>query len=1046
MIVNRNNFIQIFILALALTTAKSVFSQDTITITGHVLGIQNQPLENVEITVDVQGSNSYYTGPDGVFSLRTAAGPVWLLVNPVGNYKPKRILVDGTDKIEIKLVSENRQSQYDPSDELFDQRPKREITNAVDYPVLDGIQNFSYNSLDQFLQARISGFHVTGHSGFPGSGSFGIIRGLRSLNANAEPLIIVDGIPLGNEVQFSPVIDGYSFDPLMAIPPMDISSVSIVKDGFLSAEYGTRASNGIIHINTLIPEENITTINLGLRLGFNFKPQPIPVLKGTQYRSLVSEILGTSSILEEDYEELFPGLYSNVYRSDYYRYANETDWQDKVFEDALFNDLYLSIKGGDEIAKYGLSVISKKVDNIVRNTSMNLTNLRLVTDFSIFEWLKMGISANIGYNDSNLKEFGSNPISNPILSALAKAPIMQAFEAEENGDLLPYYDEVDGFGVSNPASIVEVFKASRDNYRFNGKFNLDANLTSKLDFSILGAYNLNTFRESIFYPDAGMELYNDKENYNIVKQQDSNFGSLYTHAGLKYKSEVSDNGKIFARIGSRIYTNQFQEDIGITMDTPSDEYQSLASGTRRYSRNYGDIGRWNTATLYGTANYSYLDRYYMGVTISVDGSSRTGKEAATTFNFMNTPFGVFPGVSAAWRFSEVGGLKRLSWLDNAKLRLSYSISGNDDIGAYESRSTYSQVLYRERTGLILSSIPNKQLKFETVINMNAGLDISVFNERILLQVDLFNIVTNDMLIFERRRDYEGYRFSATNGGKMGNRGFDLSMITRLVETSTLDVDLGINISKYYNEVLLLNGGEILTELDGGTIISREGYPANSFFGYRAKGIFATQDEAEAANLVSAKGIPFRAGDVWYEDINEDGFINEEDKVILGSPNPDLFGGISLDIGWKRWSLSSMMQLVYGNEVFNYVRYQGERMTDFSNQWVSVLNRWQYEGHITDIPRARYDDPVGNSDFSSRWIEDGSFLRWKNLTFAYTIPESILFFKNLKIYLTAHNLLVWTKYLGYDPEFSHTSKPLYQGIDYGNSPHYRSFMIGVNVGL
>jgi hypothetical protein len=286
---------------------------------------------------------------------------------------------------------------------------------------------------------------------------------------------------------------------------------------------------------------------------------------------------------------------------------------------------------------------------------------------------------------------------------------------------------------------------------------------------------------------------------------------------------------------------------------------------------------------------------------------------------------------------------------------------------------------------------------------------------------------------------------------MENKGLDISVFFRLVDRPKFKWDLQASYSTVKNEVTKIKGDKLVTSIQGAEVVNMPGETANSFYGYIFDGVYSTAEEASTANLRNDKLILYSMGDVKYRDIsgpngNPDGIINNYDKTVIGSSNPEQFGGLSNTFTYKRWSLNTFVQFVGGNEVFNYVRSQNESMKGIGNQSTRVLDRWQYEGQVTDVPRALYGDLIGNSDFSTRWIEDGSYLRLKNVSLSYTIPGEFLAFKNAQFYLSATNLLTVSKYLGYDPEFAFSSDHVTQGIDYGLTPQSRQFVIGVKLGL
>ena len=346
---------------------------------------------------------------------------------------------------------------------------------------------------------------------------------------------------------------------------------------------------------------------------------------------------------------------------------------------------------------------------------------------------------------------------------------------------------------------------------------------------------------------------------------------------------------------------------------------------------------------------------------------------------------------------------------------------------------------------------NERLTYETVSQINAGLDVALLGNRIGFHFDLYKSVSENMRIFRPVPIYLGYDYRVENGGKMTNKGWEVNTFIRILDLGSFKWDFNASLSSVKNEINELKGDKLIYDIEGGEKVNMIGSPAYSFYGYKFKGVYPTQGAADSAGLVNDKFIPYQAGDAIFEDISgpdgvPDSIINNFDKTVIGSSIPDYIGGITNVFYYKRWTLSTYIQFVSGNEVFNYVRYKNEAMTELDNQSQNVLNRWQYEGQVTDVPRALADDPIGNSSFSTRWIEDGSYLRVKNITLSYRIPDQFLIFRNLEIYVSANNIFTLSDYLGYDPEFAFSHSPVHQGIDYGMMPQCRQFIAGVKIGL
>jgi hypothetical protein len=337
-----------------------------------------------------------------------------------------------------------------------------------------------------------------------------------------------------------------------------------------------------------------------------------------------------------------------------------------------------------------------------------------------------------------------------------------------------------------------------------------------------------------------------------------------------------------------------------------------------------------------------------------------------------------------------------------------------------------------------------------VSQLNGGLDLSLFGDRLTAKVDVYKSQTDNLLIYAPLESYFGFDFRPENNGKMENKGLEIDVFMRLIDRK-FKWDIEAMYSANKNEILEIKGDQLITSVLGGEIVNKQGEQANSFFGYVFEGVYASTQQANERGLLDERRVPYQAGDAIFRDISgpggvPDNIIDEFDKTVIGSSMPEHFGGLSNTFTFKRWSLNTFVQYVKGNEIFNYVRYQNENMVGLENQSTRVLNRWQYEGHSTDVPRALYRDIVGNTAFSTRWIEDGSYLRIKNVSLSYTIPDEFLSFRNAKFYATATNLFTFSKYLGYDPEFASSHDHLTQGIDYGMTPQPRQFILGVKLGL
>lgn len=1045
-LINLQRLTIVAVLMIFSTTA--LFAQDTLLINGTVVNGANEPVANVSVGVEGSFELPAVTNENGEFQVKALSGNEWLNIEPTGAYKNKRVYLNNRTDLKIYLTDDDVPSGYDVVSILEQDRLRRNIISAYSEVDPTNIKFTPSLSVDEYLQGRASGVHVTNRSGLPGSGAVSLIRGVKSLNTSNSPFYVVDGIPLISHGVFQSNLDGYAYNALLSVNPLDISQISVIKDPAIATAYGSKASNGLILIETLDPSATQTVIELDIRGGYSLAPgNNISQLDATQHQTLISELLVSSGMQEENVIEEYENFFSEPGDDAYINYQHNTDWQRLIFSDAAFKNINVNVKGGDEIARYGLSFGYMDADGIIQTTGYDGYNLRFVSLLNIFTWLKMNAGVSLNYSTSALKESGRVVQTNPILTSLAKSPLLNPFQYDDEGRELTTLAPVDELGVSNPEAVISNYEATNNNFHFISTLGFEAALKDNLSLHTNFGLTYNVLKESIFMPNQGMEEYYDDEAINVSKASNNYLKSFYNRTYLKFENTFGENHHLASNTGVNIMNNDFEYDWALTKNAhPNDEYRLLQDGTN-YLRELGGQSRlWNWLSIYEQLTYSFKDKYLATATVSLDGSSRVGDNAANTIKVADTPFGLFYAGGLAWRLSSESFLKNVGGLEDLKLRVTYGVSGNDDIGEASATNYYKAVKFRETVGLFPALIPNDELTYETISQLNVGLDIALFGNRFRASADAYRSTTDDMLIYAPMDAYFGYDFRPENGGQMQNQGIDFDMFYRIVDRPNFNWDLQLSYSTVQNEVTSIKGGELITEIQGAEIANIPGEQANSFYGYMFEGVYTTSQEAESAGLVNDRLMPYQAGDAIFADLSGDGIINDEDKTIIGSSLPEHFGGISNTFTYKRWSLNAFVQAVSGNEVFNYIRFQNESMSGLENQSTYVLNRWQYEGQETSVPRALWEDPIGNSAFSSRWIEDGSYVRLKSVSLSYTIPEEFLTFRNAQFYITGSNLLTLTNYLGYDPEFSYSRSHINQGIDYGLTPQPRQFIVGVKLGL
>jgi TonB-linked SusC/RagA family outer membrane protein len=1040
--------VSLFIWAAGITQA-----QDTLMVKGIVYSDTDKPLKDVSISIAGSLEMPVLTNDAGEFTVMSTSGEDWLILSPTGDYKAKRIYLNYRQQLNIYLTPADVFSGDDLVNILERPVAKRNIAAAFTPVDLKDLDHTGAMSIDLYLAGRVAGLNVISGSGMPGSGAFMNLRGINSLNAGIQPLVLIDGIPVTPTGIFGSGIQGFSFNPLLEMNTFDISKVTVVKDPAISAAYGSRGSNGLILVETLDPSVTQTTIELDLRSGLSLSPANlIPQLNAGQHKTLINETLFTSGKFEEDIVEEYPSLFYTADDAEYINYQHNTNWQKEIFNNSSFYNLNVNVKGGDEIATYGLSFGFINSSGTIKQTSYSGYNLRFVSRLNVFDWLKMNAGVSLNYNRSKLKDAASSKETSPILTSLAKSPMLNPYQYDEQGQEISAFTEVDELGVSNPVAVLNNYEAKNTNSTFVFAMGAEAFVTRNIMLKSKFSMTYSILKEQMFLPNHGMEHYYNDEAYNVSQAGNNDLKTFYNNTYLSYNKTLGENQVISSMTGFNLQTNKFEYDWGLTKNSPeNDQYRALDQGQDNLREIGGQNRAWNWFSLYENLVYTFKDKYLVTASLSLDGSSRVGDNADNTIKVGSVPFGFFYSGGIAWRLSSENFLKNKGWLEELKWRLSYGKTGNDDIGESSASRYYKTVKFYRTAGLYPAVVSNEKLTYETVTQLNTGIDIAVWGNRIRASVDVFQAQTKNMLIFSPISAYLGEDYRMENSGKMRNRGWEVSAFGRIKDNGNFKWDVQLTLSNVKSEVIDIKGDKLITKLQGAEIVNMEGAPVNSFYGYIFKGVYANSDQAATSNLVNDKFRPYSAGDAIFEDLSgpsgtPDGIINQYDKTSIGSTLPDYIGSLFNVFYYKKFALSTMIQLVKGNEVYNYVRFRNEQMSGLQNQSVTTLNRWQYEDQVTNIPRALWQDPMGNSAFSTRWIEDGSFVRVKNITLSYTIPEKFLSFRNAEFYIAASNLFTFTKYLGYDPEFSFSYSQNEQGIDYGMTPQVRQFIAGIKVGL
>lgn len=466
----------------------------------------------------------------------------------------------------------------------------------------------------------------------------------------------------------------------------------------------------------------------------------------------------------------------------------------------------------------------------------------------------------------------------------------------------------------------------------------------------------------------------------------------------------------------------------------------------------GEDNMWTNLAWYLSADYSYMTKYFLQATASLETSSRFGKNADGALKIGGVAWGFFPSVQAAWLLSSEKWFK-FKPINMLKLRVGYDAVGNDAIDFYAARSYLQTANFFNKTlGLELGNVENDGVKWETTHRINLGADMMLFDNRLGLSFDVYKSKTTDLLVQKKYAFVTGMDTYWSNGGELENVGFEASANYKVANSKNFQWEVGASVGHYKSEVTALDEALNPVAVYGGEVKTMVGQPVAVFWGYKTDGVIASAEEAEALGLYKKEGTnihKFEAGDIKFVDINpgeNPGLIDENDKTIIGDPNPDFYGNIYSSMKMKNWKLDVVCNYSVGNDIYNYYRQQLESGSSFNNQTTALVNRWTVDGQQTSTPKVVFGDPMGNSRFSDRWIEDGSYLRIKTIKLSYDVPVSYSWLQGLTLWCAAENVYTFTKYDGNDPETSVNNSILYQGIDAGLLPQSRSFHFGVKLNL
>lgn len=990
-----------------------------ITVKGYVLDSANdEPLIGVNIIVK-EGTAGTISEVDGSFSLEVEYDET--LVFSYLGFIPKEVKANRSDLGNVYLETNSRQLE-----EVvvvgYGSQKRSDLTGALSSISEAEIKQLPSTGLDQALQGRAAGVYVTQNSGAPGGAVSIRIRGIAS-TLSAEPLYVIDGIPVVNDNQGTSSnfgeLDGGGQNPnaLNTINPSDIESIEVLKDASATAIYGARAANGVVLITTKRGKEGRSSISFESYYGIQELSRKIPVMNLQEYADYYGDV-GWELIEEFQRPELL---------------GEGTDWQDAVFRQAAMQNYQLTLSGGNKRTRYAMSGSYHFKEGIVVGSDFERFSSKINLDHSFSDRVRIGNSLlvsrtkeNITFNDN------SNGVVYTALLMVPNAPVRNS-----DGSFAGPQEEIT-LSFDNPVARALETKDVNEKTRILANIYLEADILPFLKYRTELGSDLIFSDHQTFFPSFERGNFFGKSG---LRENTSNSRFWINKHLLTFNRKLAEKHNLTVLGGFEAQAGDYKWLFASRENLPTNDLQAISLGDIGQQQNNGGAGHWALLSYFGRLNYNFDERILLTGTLRADGSSR--------FSPSNR-WGIFPSAAIAWRLSNEGFLESFEALDNLKLRAGVGEVGNQEIGLYSYLNTLRGVnsAFGDQltTGFIPDNIANPDVRWESSFQTNVGIDLGLFNNRLEIIADYYVKRSDGMLLPALLPLTAGsLNPPFVNIGEIENRGIEISLNTVPIR-GDFTWRNSMNFTRNQNEVINLGSNGNLVGIIQRIPVTRteEGRAISEFYGYVMEGIF--QDQAEVAEApFQANGT--RAGDIRFKDLNNDGVINDEDQTFIGSPLPDFTLNMTNDFSFKGFDLNIFFQGVFGNEILNLMRRDIEGMTGLNNQSVKVANRYSSLNTETDVPRAISADPNDNRRVSTRFIEDGSFIRIKNITFGYTLPKELTKkarFQSLRLYASTQNLKTWTDYSGYDPEVgSYNQNPLINGVENGRYPISRSFTFGLN---
>lgn len=942
-------------------------------------------------------TNGTITGIDGDFSLNMSPNGT-LVVSFVG-YKTQEVQVKGQKQLQV-VLSEDAEMLDEVVVIGYGTMKKSDLTGAVSSIGNKDIKDSPVSNLGQAIQGKISGVQIV-DAGKPGDNVSIKIRGLGSIN-NCDPLVVIDGVPtdLG----------------LSSLNMADVERLDVLKDASATAIYGSRGANGVVMITTKRGTEGKGKLAVSANYSFQNATNVPSLLNAAQYAELSNDMMVNS------------GRNPNPEWANPSELGAGTDWMDELLRTGVMQNYTVSYSGGNEKSHYYVSGGFLDQSGIVKSVNYRRFTFQSNSDAQVLKWLKF--SNNITFS-ADTKKSGSYNIGD-ALKALPIYPVKN-----EDGSWSGPDGNSEWYGSTrNPIGPTELNKSQTDGYNFLANLTAELTFTKWLKFKSTFGYDAKFWFIDNFTP-----KYNWKptptEETSRYKSDNKSFTYLWDNYFL-FDHTFAEKHRVglMAGMSAQWNTNDYlnaQKNVFMF-----DNVHEMDNGEEMYAIG-GNETEWALLSYMARVNYSYEDRYLLTATIRRDGSSRFGKKHR---------WGTFPSVSVAWRASQEKWFPKNDYINDLKVRAGYGVTGSQaSVGNYSYLASYNTSVYPfgissgNQTALVSSTLANPYIHWEEVAQTNIGFDASLFNSRVMFSFDAYLKETRDMLVkasIPITSGFEDTTTTYTNAGKVRNQGIEMSLHT-INLTGELGWETNLTATYNKNKIKDLNSDVpyYINQINNSyvTMLAKD-YPINVFYGYVTDGLFQNQSEVNT-HAVQPGAEP---GDIRFRDLNNDGVINDSDRTVIGNPNPSWLFSMNNSLSYKGFELSVFLQGIAGNKIYNANNIDNTGMAAAYNQTTDVLKRWQGEGTSNSMPRAVFGDPNQNTRVSDRFVENGSYLRLKNITLSYTFPKQWLQktqIENARLSLSCENVATITGYSGFDPEVG------INGIDQNRYPISRTFSLGLN---